>query len=134
MTATVGVAARPAAACAAPSIPSASPDTTVAPRAATPSEIRPAVARPASVGRRVPTIAIELGGGLLLAIGYKTRWAALAIFLLIIPATLIFHAFWSATPENAMSQAINFQKNIAIMGGMLYVYFCGPGRFSVDGR
>src|SRR6185436_11201317 len=56
----------------------------------------------------VPAIAIELGGGLLLAIGYKTRCAALAIFLFLIPATLIFHAFWSAAPANAMSQAINF--------------------------
>ena len=61
MTATVGVPARTAAACAAPSIPSARPETTVAPRAATPSEMRPAVARPVSVGRRVPTIATERG-------------------------------------------------------------------------
>ena len=81
----------------------------------------------------VPTIAIELGGGLLLAVGYKTRWAALALFLFIIPATFFFHAFWSAAPEQALNQMINFQKNIAIMGGMLYVYFCGPGRLSVDG-
>ena len=82
----------------------------------------------------VPAIAIELGGGLLLAIGYKARCAALAIFLFMIPTTLIFHAFWSAAPENSMMQAINFQKNIAIMGGLLYVCFCGPGRLSVDGR
>jgi putative oxidoreductase len=81
----------------------------------------------------VPTIAIELGGGLLLAVGYKTRCAAIAIFLFLIPTTLVFHAFWSAAPEQAMMQAINFQKNLAIMGGMLYVMFCGPGRLSVDG-
>ena len=57
MTATVGVPSRTAAACAAASIPSASPDTIVAPRPATASAIRPAVPRPTVVGRRVPTIA-----------------------------------------------------------------------------
>jgi putative oxidoreductase len=82
----------------------------------------------------VPAITIELGGGLLLAAGYKTRWAALAIFLFLIPATLIFHAFWSVAPEQATTQTIQFQKNLAIMGGMLYVFFWGPGRLSVDGQ
>ena len=53
-----GRRARPtAAACAAPSMPSARPDTIVAPSSATASAIRPAVARPTSVGRRVPTTA-----------------------------------------------------------------------------
>lgn len=81
----------------------------------------------------VPTIAVELGGGLLLAIGWKARWAAFALFLFVIPATFIFHAFWAAPPARAMMQAINFEKNLAILGGLLYVGFCGPGRLSVDG-
>ena len=78
------------------------------------------------------TIAIELIGGLMLVVGWKARWAALAIFLFIIPATLIFHAFWAVPQEQVMMQTIQFQKNLAIMGGMLFVYFCGPGRFSLD--
>ncbi|MGH8532462.1 MAG: DoxX family protein [Gammaproteobacteria bacterium] len=77
-------------------------------------------------------ILIELGGGLLLALGYKARWAALAIFLFLIPATLIFHAFWAVEPEQVKMQLIQFQKNLAIMGGMLYVVFNGPGRMSFD--
>jgi putative oxidoreductase len=80
----------------------------------------------------VATIAIELIGGLMLVVGWKARWAALAIFLFIIPATLIFHAFWAVPQEQVMMQTIQFQKNLAIMGGMLFVYFCGPGRFSLD--
>lgn len=80
----------------------------------------------------VPTIIVELGGGLLLAVGYKARWAALALFLFIIPTTLIFHAFWAASPEQAQMQMIQFEKNIAIMGGMLYVFIIGPGPLSVD--
>jgi putative oxidoreductase len=77
-------------------------------------------------------ILIELGGGLLLALGYKARWAALAIVLFLIPATLIFHDFWAVDPEQVKMQLIQFQKNLAIMGGMLYVVFNGPGRMSLD--
>jgi putative oxidoreductase len=36
------------------------------------------------------------------------------------------------SPADAMSQQINFIKNIAIMGGMLMVMAFGPGRYSVD--
>lgn len=77
-------------------------------------------------------IAVELGCGLLLLAGYKARWAALAIFLFLIPTTLIFHNFWAAAPEQLMSQKINFMKNVTIMGGMLMVWAFGPGRFSLD--
>jgi putative oxidoreductase len=80
----------------------------------------------------VPAIIIELGGGLLLAVGFKARWAALAIFLFIIPTTLIFHAFWAVEPEQMRMQMIQFQKNLAIMGGMLYVVVHGPGPWSID--
>jgi putative oxidoreductase len=80
----------------------------------------------------VPTIIIELGGGLLLAVGYKARWAAFAIFLFIIPTTLIFHNFWAAGPDQVQMQMIQFQKNLAIMGGMLFVVFNGPGPWSFD--
>jgi putative oxidoreductase len=80
----------------------------------------------------VPAILIELGGGLLLVFGYKTRLIALTLFFFLIPTTLIFHAFWSGPPDQAPMQAIQFQKNLAIMGGMLFVFFCGPGRWSLD--
>ncbi|MCI0420567.1 MAG: DoxX family protein [Acidobacteria bacterium] len=80
----------------------------------------------------LPTILIELGGGLLIAIGYKARWAALAIFLFLIPTTLIFHNFWAVEAEQVRVQMIQFQKNLAIMGGMLYIVFTGAGRYSLD--
>ena len=79
------------------------------------------------------TIAIELLGGIMLVVGYKARWAALAIFLWLIPTTLIFHKFWGlADAKEAATQQIQFLKNITIMGGMLMVYAFGPGRYSVD--
>lgn len=79
-------------------------------------------------------IAIELGCGLMLMAGWKTRFAALAIFLFIIPSTLIFHNFWAADPAQAQNQMIHFMKNVTIMGGMLYVMAFGAGPLSLDNR
>jgi putative oxidoreductase len=78
------------------------------------------------------TIAVELGGGLLLALGWKARWAALALLLFLIPTTLIFHQFWGIDPKLAQMQKIHFLKNVAIMGGMLMVLAIGAGAWSVD--
>ena len=76
-------------------------------------------------------IAVELGAGLLLLVGYKARWAAMAIFLFMIPTTLIFHNFWSAPPDKAMMEQIGFLKNASIMGGLLMVWAFGPGRLAL---
>jgi len=80
----------------------------------------------------IAAIVIELGAGLLLLVGYRARWAALAIFVFLIPTTLIFHNFWASPPAELQMQQINFMKNVTIMGGMLMVWAFGPGRFAVD--
>lgn len=79
----------------------------------------------------VLTIAIELGGGLMLMLGIKARWAALAIFLFLIPVTIIFHPFWAAAAADLQNQTNAFMKNIAIMGGMLYIIAFGSGPMSL---
>jgi putative oxidoreductase len=80
----------------------------------------------------VLTIVVEVGGGVLLAIGYRARWAALALAVFTLLAALIFHNFWAVEAAQKMSQQIQFLKNLAIAGGMLMVFAFGPGRFSVD--
>jgi putative oxidoreductase len=80
----------------------------------------------------VATIVVELGGGILLAIGYKARWAALALAIFSLLAALIFHNFWAVEAAQKMGQQINFLKNLAITGGMLMVFAFGPGRYSVE--
>lgn len=80
----------------------------------------------------VLAIAIELVGGMMIVFGWKARWAALAIFLFLIPTTLIFHPFWAVGPDEVRDQTNAFMKNIAIMGGMLYLMAFGPGRYSLD--
>jgi putative oxidoreductase len=78
------------------------------------------------------TILVELGGGILLAIGYKARWAALALGVFTILAAVIFHNFWAVEAAQKQMQQIQFLKNIGITGGMLMVFAFGPGRLSVD--
>ena len=80
-----------------------------------------------------PTILIEIGGGLLLMLGWQTRVVALIVFLFLIPVTLLFHNP-VADPAHAQTQMINLLKNLSIMGGMLQLMAFGPGAFSLDGR
>lgn len=81
------------------------------------------------------TVALELGGGLLIAIGFKTRLVAILFFLWLIPTTVIFHPFWGiADAAAAQAQFNNFFKNVSIMGAMLLLFAFGPGAYSVDKR
>lgn len=80
------------------------------------------------------TILIEFGGGLLIAFGWKARWAAAVIFLFLIPVTLVFHNPAGLAPAEAQQQMINLLKNLSIMGGMLGLFAFGPGRFSFDAK
>ena len=77
-------------------------------------------------------IACELGGGLLLAFGFKARWAGLALAIFTLAAGFLFHDFWNADAAAKMGQTINFWKNVSIAGGMLMVFAFGPGAYSVD--
>lgn len=79
----------------------------------------------------VLTIAIELGGGLLMLIGWQARWAATIIFLWMIPVTYLFHAYWGLPPDQVQLQFIQFQKNLAIMGALLFIVAHGPGPYSL---
>ena len=79
----------------------------------------------------VIAIVVELGGGLLVLLGWQARWAATALLLWMLPVTYIFHAYWGLPPDQMQMQFINFQKNMAIMGGMLYIIAHGPGRYSL---
>lgn len=80
------------------------------------------------------TIIIEVAGGIMLVVGWNTRLAATAIFLWLIPVTLIFHAFWTVDPGQVRAQTIQFNKNLAIMGGMIYMMAFGAGPLSFDNR
>ena len=72
---------------------------------------------------------LEVAGGLSLLLGVWAKWGATALFVFMIPTTLIFH-----TSFGDQNQTIHFLKNLAMMGGLLYVAVYGSGRLSVDRR
>lgn len=78
-------------------------------------------------------IVVEVGVAAALLLGWRTRWAALILAAFTVVAGVIFHAYWAAAPEQQMMQSINFWKNIAIAGGLLFVAAHGAGRYALDG-
>ncbi|MBC5784981.1 DoxX family protein [Ramlibacter sp. USB13] len=77
---------------------------------------------------------IELVGGIMILVGFKTRWSALALALFTIVAAFFFHNYWAMPEAQQAMQKINFDKNIAITGGLLVLAAFGAGRLSLDGR
>lgn len=80
------------------------------------------------------TIIIEIGAGLMLVFGWKARWAALLLAAFTAIITFFFHNFWSVPEAQKIMQQSQFMKNIAIIGGLLFVMAFGPGRLSIDKR
>ena len=79
-------------------------------------------------------IGVELGLGLLLLVGWQTRWAALGIAFFTFVITFIFHDFWAVPAAQMMQQQQAFFKNIAVVGGLLTVAAWGAGAWSFDGK
>ena len=77
---------------------------------------------------------LELLGGIAIAIGFHARWAALALGLFTIAASLLFHKFWAVAPEQAFVQQLMFMKNLSVAGGLFIVAALGAGPVSVDAR
>ncbi|HWP10584.1 MAG TPA: DoxX family protein [Ramlibacter sp.] len=80
------------------------------------------------------SIAVELGLGLLVLVGWRTRWAALGLAIFVAVITPMFHAYWSVPEAQQMMQKISFDKNVAIVGGLLLLVGFGAGRWSIDGK
>jgi len=88
-----------------------------------------------SAGLPAPSIAygvallVELGGGILLILGYRTRLVAAALTVFAFATALGFHH--DLADQN---QFIHFFKNVSMAGGLLQVVAFGGGRLSLDAR
>jgi len=71
-------------------------------------------------------IALQLGGGALIAAGIMTRFAALPFAAFCVLTAILFH--WQFADRN---QLLHFQKDLAIAGGFLILACCGPGNWSI---
>jgi putative oxidoreductase len=76
-------------------------------------------------GRLLPLVILtELGGGLLILFGLKTRWAAIWLCGFCLLTALFFHT--------GSEQTVELQKNVAMAGGFLTLAILGAGAWSLD--
>ena len=74
-------------------------------------------------------ILLEVGGGLAIIAGWKTKWTAIAIAVFSVASAVIFHNNFGD-----QTQMIMFMKNISIAGGFLLLAVHGAGAYSIDNR
>lgn len=72
-------------------------------------------------------IIVELIGGLMIVVGFKTRLVALVLFAFTIVASVLFHMNWAQPMQQLL-----FMKNLAVAGGFLVLFAAGAGAYSVD--
>jgi putative oxidoreductase len=77
---------------------------------------------------------VEFFGSLAIVFGLLTRYAALLMAAFTLVAALISHRFWHASGAAETAQYIQFMTNMAIVGGFLFLFVVGPGRYSLGHR
>ncbi|MBV8447452.1 MAG: DoxX family protein [Hyphomicrobiales bacterium] len=75
----------------------------------------------------VLSVAVELGGGILMLVGLFTRPAAIVLGLWCIATAIIGHSDFGDR-----NMQIHFMKNLTMAGGFAYVMLLGAGSFSFD--
>jgi putative oxidoreductase len=74
-------------------------------------------------------VIVELGGGLLLVAGYRTRVVAIGLAVFSLATAISFHSNFAD-----QNQMIHFLKNVMMAGGLLQIAAFGAGAFSLDNR
>ena len=74
-------------------------------------------------------VAFEVGGGLLLVLGFRARGVATGLAVFTLATAIFFHNNFAD-----QNQMIHFLKNIMIIGGLLQIAHFGAGRYSLDAR
>lgn len=74
-------------------------------------------------------IALEIGAGLAIVVGWQTRLAALALAGFSFVSAVVFHA-----NLGDQMQMIMFLKNLALAGAFLTLVAAGPGQYALDNR
>lgn len=77
-------------------------------------------------------VIVETFGGLSLILGVRARLGAMLLAAFLVPVTLVFHDFWTLEGPQRALQMIMFQKNLAIIGGLILLVVYDPGRIGFD--
>jgi putative oxidoreductase len=80
----------------------------------------------------VVTIAVEIGAGLALIVGFQARVAALLLAGFTLAASVLFHNFWAMPAEQAYVQQLMFMKNLSVAGGLLMIVALGGGALGIS--
>jgi putative oxidoreductase len=79
------------------------------------------------------SVPAEFFGGLAIMFGFATRYAAVVMTIFMLVATFSSHRYWDVTEAAARrAQDGNFYKNMAMLGGIFFLFACGAGRLSID--
>jgi putative oxidoreductase len=73
------------------------------------------------------TIALQLIGGVAIAVGWHARFGAAGLGLFCLATAMLFHTNFAVRNE-----LLHFEKDLAIAGGMFVMMVRGAGRWSVD--
>jgi putative oxidoreductase len=75
----------------------------------------------------------EFFGGIALILGLATRYLVLVMVIFMLVATFSSHRYWEFTDVAVRrAQDSSFYKNIAMLGGLLFLFVGSLGRFSID--
>jgi putative oxidoreductase len=85
---------------------------------------------PAFLGYVAPPV--EFVGGILLVIGFATRYTAVVMLVFLIIATFSSHRYWNYPEAQQANQSSHFWKNISMMGGNVLLFVTGAGRYALD--
>jgi putative oxidoreductase len=78
-------------------------------------------------------IVFLIAGSLSIIVGFKARIGAVLLLVFLVLATYFFHDFWTLEDAQAkQDQMIQFMKNLALMGTMVFLMANGSGRMSLD--
>jgi len=64
---------------------------------------------------------IQLICGLMIALNFGARFAAIVLILFVAAATFYYHDFWNQTGADARSNMIDALKNLSIIGALLII-------------
>jgi putative oxidoreductase len=78
--------------------------------------------------------AVEIIGGIMLIVGFRTRLAAIGLILFVAILTPFFHGPWNFPMPRAMNEFDQALKNFNLICGMLLIIAFGPGRYSLDAK
>ncbi len=74
---------------------------------------------------------VEVGAPILLILGVLPRITAILTGGFILVATLVSHRFWQMPDATFVAQQTQFLKNMGLIGGMMFYFVAGPGRFGL---